>query len=295
LTPQHIQSAIEQFFQQMYGGSRAITRDELTFERVRIDELTKLLLFLYGVCVYLADKPADFGVILRDHVLPKIVNVKPLELLIATLRVRDRVKRTDNPDYGFFERMMHALNSDISDLLIKVDISRTLWDGQIAAYLNRPLESADYALLRRFDVSYQIAYQEPFFGSIVHNAQLVQMPPILASAPFAMDITYENVLMVAGTYEGDAYEWKRARITEFRKSLMPTFLLWLANEYYAKHGDTDNRLWNDSQVIPALYRYLDAYTVEMGDVRDYLLTAYEKGLLYTPTAPVRQSRARRSN
>lgn len=294
LTTSHIQSVIDQIIYSMHGGSKAITRDELTFERVRIQELTKLLLFLYGVCVYMAGTSADFAAILRDYVLPKIIHVKPIELLIATLRVRDRVKRADNTDYALFERMMHDIHIDASDLLIKTEISQVLWDSQIAFYLQRPLESADYALLRRFDVAYQLADQEPFFASITHSPQVVNMPSEFANVPFALDIAYENVLMVAGTYADDAHAWKRVRVTEFRKLLMPTFLLWLANEYYAKHHANDVRLWADSAVIPTLYRHLDAYTIDMGDLRDYLLNAYEQGFLYTPTNSVRKTRTRKA-
>lgn len=294
LTSSQIQSAIDQIVNQMYG-SKAIMRDEQTFERVRIHELTKLLLFLYGVCVYMADKPAEFAAILSDHVLPKIINVKPLELLTAVLRVRARVNRDGNTDYALFERMIYDMNVDLADLLIKIDVSRSLWDTQIAEYLKRSLEHADHAFLRRVDVSYQISYQEPFFASIVHPAQVVNMLPVLATAPFALASAYENVLMVAGTYSGDVYGWKQSRVTQFRHELMPTLLLWLANEYYAKHRVPDNRLWDNPAIMPMLYKYLDEYTVEMGDLRDYLLNKYEQGLLYTPTTPVRNTRTRRSN
>jgi hypothetical protein len=295
LNSQHIHSAVTKFFHQINGITTSIMRDEKTFERVRIEELTKLLLFLYGLRLYLINDASKFDVLMQHDVLPKMVNLKPLELMVATLRVRTRVLRRDNPNYDLFERMIYDINQQLGELLIKYEVNRSLWDVHIAAFLARELVSDDYDMLYRFDVAYEKSYQRPFFASIAYQPHFLNMPPSLCTTAFDFAVAYENVLMITGKYDGDMNMWKQNCVARHRDMLMSTLLLWLANEYYLKHQVIDNRLWCDADVIPLLHVHLSQYTVEMGDLRDYLLNKYEHGLLYTPTTPVRNTRTRRSN
>ena len=197
--------------------------------------------------------------LIKQHALSKIANFKPLELLIATLLVRTRVCRKDNPDFALFESLMNDISSRIGELLLKYEVNNALWDVHIATYLERPLTNTDYAVLRRFNIAYQISYQGLFFASIVHQAQFLRMPAVLCAVPFIFDIAYEDVLIVTGQFDGAVHAWKQARVEQHRKALMSTFLLWLANEYYIKKKEVDVRLWNDDEVIPLLCNYLNQY------------------------------------
>lgn len=283
-----------QFLFQKIQSSTSIAQGEITSERVRIEEITKLLLYLYGLRLYLVNDQVLFDTLLfKQHALSKIANFKPLELLIATLLVRTRVCRKDNPDFALFESLMNDISSRIGELLLKYEVNNALWDVHIATYLERPLTSTDYAVLRRFNIAYQISYQGLFFASIVHQAQFLRMPAVLCAVPFIFDIAYEDVLIVTGQFDGAVHAWKQARVEQHRKALMSTFLLWLANEYYIKKKEVDVRLWNDDEVIPLLCNYLNQYTVDMGDLRDYLLSKYEQNQLYTPVKQGRQPRTQR--
>jgi hypothetical protein len=216
----------------------------------------------------------------------------PLAFVIATMKLANVMRQFTVFDRELVQYLADVLSQDLFDVLFKREIRGGVCASHFEVFLHRALTKSDELLLRKHGIFLTDEYDEPFVVAGVtddiywHGIPRGMVHPDWLDAMNApQELSYEDAVLATSRPALNQasvfglHTRKLERIRDWRERLMPIIQVWLLRTLIEENisvGMAPAPWW---QYVgqDAVLRKLNAYTVDRGDLRDYLEAILRSG------------------